>query len=391
MPWKEVNPMQQRVFFITDYLRQTMSLSGLCAQYGVSRKTGYKWIERYRSLGLEGLTEASSRPLHSPDKTPYRIEQSIIELRQQFMDPPGSKKIHTLLARHYPVELIPSKTTIYNILNRAGLVETRRRKRRVSPYPQPFAPVHQVNELWSVDYKGQFKLRSGQWCYPLTVMDHQSRYLCGCEALKGPLLKDTKAVFIKVFREYGLPWRIRSDNGTPFASTSCGGLSRLSIWWLKLNILPERIEPGKPQQNGQHERMHRTLKRAATRPPSTSMRAQQQQFDRFSQEYNHQRPHESLDQQTPASQYSASTRSYPERLPEIEYPIYYETRQVRYNGLINLRNKQVYISNLLHHETIGLEEIDDGLWCVYFGPIKIGEVNERQKTGKTESYLSIKV
>ncbi len=391
MPWKEVNPMQQRVFFITDYLRQTMSLSSLCAQYGVSRKTGYKWIERYRSSGLAGLTEASSRPLHSPDKTPYRIEQSIIELRQQFMEPPGAKKIHTLLARHYPVELIPSKTTIYNILNRAGLVETRRRKRRVSPYPQPFAPVSQVNELWSVDYKGQFKLRNGQWCYPLTVMDHQSRYLCGCEALKGPLLKDTKAAFIKVFRTYGLPWRIRSDNGTPFASTSCGGLSRLSIWWLKLGILPERIEPGKPQQNGQHERMHRTLKRAATRPPSASMRAQQQQFDRFSHEYNHQRPHESLDQQTPASQYSAPTRPYPKRLPEIEYPIYYETRQVKYNGLINLHNKRVYISNLLHHETIGLEEIDDGIWRVYFGPIKIGGFNERQKTGKTELYLSIKV
>jgi transposase InsO family protein len=391
MPWKEVNPMQQRVFFITDYLRQTMSLSGLCAQYGVSRKTGYKWIERYRSTGLTGLTEPSCRPLRSPGKTPYRIEQSIIELRQQFMDPPGAKKIHTLLARHYPSELIPSKSTIYNILNRAGLVEKRRRKRRVSPYPQPFAVVSQVNELWSVDYKGQFKLRNGQWCYPLTVMDHQSRYLCGCEALEGTRLKDTKAAFIKLFREYGLPRRIRSDNGTPFASTSCGGLSRLSIWWLRLGILPERIEPGKPQQNGQHERMHRTLKRAATRPPSRSMKAQQRRLDRFSQEYNHQRPHESLDQQTPASQYSASTRPYPGRLPEMEYPNYYETRQVRYNGLINLRNKQIYISNLLHHETIGLEEVDEGIWSVYFGPIKIGEFNERQKTGKTDSYISIKV
>lgn len=391
MPWKEVNPMQQRVFFITDYLRQTMSLSGLCAQYGISRKTGYKWVERYRSTGLTGLTEPSSRPLSSPGKTPYRIEQSIIELRQQFMDPPGAKKIHTLLARHYSSELIPSKSTIYNILNRAGLVEKRRRKRRVSPYPQPFAVVSQVNELWSVDYKGQFKLRNGQWCYPLTVMDHQSRYLCACEALQGTRLKDTKAAFIKLFREYGLPRRIRSDNGTPFASTSCGGLSRLSIWWLRLGILPERIEPGKPQQNGQHERMHRTLKRAATRPPSRSMKAQQRRLDRFSQEYNHQRPHESLDQQTPASQYSASTRPYPRRLPDMEYPNYYETRQVRYNGLINLRNKQIYISNLLHHETIGLEEVDDGIWSVYFGPIKIGAFNERQKTGKTDSYISIKV
>ncbi len=391
MPWKKVDPMQQRIFFITDYLRQTMSLSRLCAQYDVSRKTGYKWIERYRSSGLEGLTELSSRPLYSPDKTPYRIEQSIIEIRQRFLEPPGAKKIHTLLARHYPVELIPSKTTIYNILNRAGLVEKRRRKPRVSPYPQPFAPVTQVNELWSVDYKGQFKLGNGRWCYPLTVMDHQSRYLCGCQALKGTRLKDTKAAFIRMFREYGLPWRIRSDNGTPFASTSCGGLSRLSIWWIKLDILPERIEPGKPQQNGQHERMHRTLKRSATRPPSRSMKAQQQRLDRFSLEYNHQRPHESLDQQTPASQYHASPRPYPERLPEIEYPAYYETRQVRNNGLINLCNKRVYISNLLHNEIIGLEEIEDGIWGIYFGPIKLGEINERQKTGKTETYLSIKV
>ena len=241
MPWKEVNPMQQRVLFMADYLRQMSSFSDLCTDYGISRKTGYKWVSRFESGGIEGLGERSSRPAHSPVKTPYRIEQRIIELRQRFKTKPGAKKLQILLGRQYPNEEIPSKSTIYNILNRCGLIETRRRRRRVSLYPQPFAPVKQINELWSVDYKGQFKLRDGQWCYPLTVMDHQSRYLCGCDALKGPRLKETKTSFVQLFRTYGLPQRIRSDNGVPFATTACAGLSRLSMWWIRLGIPVRRL------------------------------------------------------------------------------------------------------------------------------------------------------
>jgi len=391
MPWKEVNPMQQRVLFIADYLRQISSLTTLCADYGISRKTGYKWIQRFEHAGIEGLQEQSRRPGTCPAQTPYRIQQAIIELRQQYRYTPGAKKLRVLLAQRYPDEVIPCKSTIYNILHQAGLVETRRRKRRVSPYPQPFAPVKDVGELWSVDYKGQFKLGNGQWCYPLTVMEHQSRYLCCCKALKGPRLKDTQSAFIRLFKEHGLPRRIRSDNGIPFASTARGGLSQLSLWWIKLGILPERIEPGKPQQNGRHERMHRTLKQVATRPPSRSMRAQQRRFDAFCEEYNHQRPHEALQQQTPASRYTRSPRVYPKQLPRLRYPDYYEVRKVSSNGVVYWRNKLVYISHLLKDEEIGLEEIDDGIWRVYFGPVKLGQFDERNIKDKSKDYLSIKV
>ncbi len=391
MPWREVKPMQQRLFFIADHLREVSSITELCGHYGIARKTAYKWIARFEAMGVEGLNEQSRRPVNTPSLTPYRMRETIIELRQGLRATPGAKKLQVLLARRYPNETIPSKSTIYNILHSAGLVTSPRRKRRVSPYPQPFAPVNNVNELWSVDYKGQFKLRNGQWCYPLTVMDHQSRYLCGCDALKGPRFHDTRASFIRLFQEYGLPERIRSDNGTPFASTACAGLSRLSLWWIKLGIMPERIEPGKPQQNGRHERMHRTLKQAATRPPSGTQRSQQQRFDAFCQEYNHHRPHEALQQRTPASQYTASARAYPTRLPTLHYPEYFEVRKVSTNGVVYWRGKLVYVSHLLKAENVGLEEIDDGIWQVYFGPVVLGQFNERNITNKTHPSLSIKV
>ena len=242
-----------------------------------------------------------------------------------------------------------------------------------------------------MDYKGQFKLGNGQWCYPLTVMDHHSRYLCACDALKGPRLNDTQRVFKRVFREYGLPARIRSDNGVPFASTARGGLSQLSLWWIRLGILPERIEPGKPQQNGRHERMHRTLKQAVTRPPSPSLRSQQRRFNAFCQEYNDERPHEALYQQTPASQYTSSPRAYPECLPELYYPDYFEVRKVSTNGAVYWCNKMVYVSHLLKDENVGLEEVDEGLWQVYFGPVTIGRFNERDIKGHTVPYLTVKV
>jgi transposase InsO family protein len=392
MPWKEVNPMQQRILFIADYLREISCLTDLCSYYGISRKTGYKWIQRFELSGIDGLNEQSRKPVICPSQTPYRIQQAIIELRQQFQCVPGAKKLQILLARRYPNEVIPSTSTIYNILNRAGLVKSRRRKRRVSPYQQPFAPVNDVNEVWSVDYKGQFKLGNGQWCYPLTVMDHKSRYLCGCKALNGPRLKDTQASFVRIFKEYGLPRRIRSDNGVPFASIARGGLSQLSLWWIKLGVLPERIEPGKPQQNGRHERMHRTLKQAATRPPSHSMRSQQKRFNIFCDEYNYQRPHEALGQKTPASQYTSSTRSYPKCIPQLHYPDYFEVGKVSVSGVMYWRNKMVYISHLLKDENIGLEEVDNGIWDVYFGPVKLGHFDERQfNNDKARDYISLKV
>lgn len=390
MPWKEVNPVQQKILFIADYLRRTASMSKLCAEYGISRKTGYKWVQRFDKSGIDGLGEQSRRPVICSTQTPFRIQQAIIELRQQFRTTPGAKKLRVLLAQRFPNEHIPSKSTIYNILHRNNLIQARNRKRRVAPYPQPFAPVRQVNDLWSVDYKGQFKLGNGQWCYPLTVMDHKSRFLCGCDALEGPRLKETRSAFIRIFREYGVPHRIRSDNGIPFASTARGGLSQLSLWWIKLGILPERIEPGKPQQNGRHERMHRTLKQAATKPPSGNMPSQQKRFDAFCAEYNHQRPHEALGQHTPASHYTHSPRVFPEKLAEMTYPDYFEVRKISHNGTLNWCNKMIYVSHLLYQEHVGLEEIDDGVCNVYFGPVKVGRFDLKNAQGK-HNYLTVKM
>lgn len=391
MPWREVKPMDQKVLFLADYLRGGASFAGLCARYGISRKTGYKWVQRYQQQGPEGLEEHSRRPVRSPHKTPYRVRQAIIALRGRGQEPLGPKKIQCLLRRQFSPALIPSKTTIYNLLKGEGLVSARGKRRRVPPSPQPFAPVGGPNALWSADYKGQFKTRDGCWCYPLTVMDHDSRFLLCVQGLEGTQFIDAQRTFRRVFREYGLPGRIRTDNGTPFASTASGGLSRLAIWWVRLGIYPERIAPGQPQQNGRHERMHRTLKRAVSLPPAATLKAQQRRFDAFCEDYNHHRPHEALDQCTPASRYTPSARPFPETLPAMVYPEYYEVREVRTTGVVYWRAGQVYISHLLRGELIGMEEVDDGIWAVYYGPIRLGGFNERHAKQGVVPYWSIKV
>lgn len=391
MPWKEVKPMDEKVLFIADYLRKVGPFSQLCERYGVSRKTGYKWVERYDDGGTPGLEERSRRPLSASTQTPYAIRQAILELRTRRRDPPGPKKIQALLEQRFDVSEIPSKTTIYNILRRAGQIEPRRRVRRVQPGQNPLQSASQPNELWSVDYKGQFKTTDGQWCYPLTVMDHASRYLLGCQALPGTRLTQTRAVFERLFRHYGLPERIRSDNGVPFASLGVGGLSRLSVWWIRLGIVPERIQPGQPQQNGRHERMHRTLKREVCRTPAENIPLQQRQLNVFRTYYNAQRPHEGLGQKSPRACYKPSTRAYPRRMPEMQYPKYFHPHRVCQNGLIYWRALRVYIGYLLSRETIGLEEVGDGLWDVYFGPVRLGGFNERDTTGRFDDYLTLKV
>lgn len=388
MPWQELRPMDQRLLFIADCLRERASMTALCAEYGISRKTGYKWLARYRQEGQDGLLEHSRRPQASPHALPYAVQQSILALRQQHRDPPGAKKIQVLLAQHYPDQPVPSRTTIYTVLRRAGLVEPQRRIRRVPSHGSALQSARQPNGLWSADYKGQFRLRNGQWCYPLTVMDHASRYLLACDGLQGTRLKETRAVFERLFRDYGLPERLRTDNGTPFASTGCGGLSRLSIWWIRLGIIPERIEKGRPEQNGRHERMHRTLKRAVVVPPAASARAQQARFTAFCREYNGERPHEALQQRTPASIYRPSARPYPEQLPELVYPSYMSVHRVSSGGIVYALGRRIYVGYLLIGETIGLEAIDAGVWAVHFGPIRLGRIDERDARG---DYLSLKV
>ncbi len=392
MPWKDVRPMDEKTCFIADYLKGNYpNFRALCARYGIATKTGYTWIKRYEAGGMEGLQPQSTRPRHSPLATPYAVRKAIITLRQKFQSPPGAKKIQTLLAKQFSEVLIPSQTTIYHILRSEGLVKSRKKRHRITPYTDLFAPVDSVNELWTCDYKGQLKLANGQWCYPLTIMDHHSRYLLKCKGLEGTGFTAAKRQFIQLFREAGLPRRIRSDNGTPFAARTAGGLSRLSIWWVRLGIHPERIKPGKPQQNGRHERMHRTLKKATAKPPATSFRAQQRRFDQFVHEYNEQLPHESLNQQTPATWYSQSTRPYPEQLPELEYPEYYTVHTVSHSGVVYSHNGQIYISHLLEGETIGMEETADGIWDIYFGPIRLGYYDLREKRGKNTPYWTLKV
>jgi transposase InsO family protein len=319
------------------------------------------------------------------------MRKAIIELRQKSRDPLGAKKVAVRLAQQFPGETLPSKATIYNVLRREGLTEPRKKRQRVSPYPQPFSPVHEANTLWSIDFKGQFRLGNGEWCYPLTVMDHHSRYLLACRGGTGTDAAQAQRHLIHLFREYGLPERIGSDNGVPFATRGTGGLSSLSIWWIRLGIVPERIKPGKPQQNGRHERMHRTLKAATARPAAASFRAQQRRFDEFRQTYKHERPHEGLEQTPLASHYSTSPRTYPEKLPEPRYPGYFEAKPVSSNGVVYFQNGQVYVSHLLTGELVGLEEVGDGIWDIYFGPVRLGGFDLRDKKGGKTPYWTIKV
>ena len=390
MPWKDLRPMNERVLFVADYVRELYDFTQLCARYGVSRKTGYKWVERYRHEGAEGLQERSRRPLSQPTQLPYAVQQAIIQLRGSRRMELGPKKIQTRLRERFPDQTLPSRTTIYNVLKRAGLITPRRLRRRVAPSGGVIDGIRVPNGLWSADFKGQFVTGDRRWCYPLTVMDHSSRYLLGCRALPGTRGAETRTSFERLFRRYGLPERLRTDNGVPFASLGSAGLSRLSIWWIRLGIVPERIKPGQPQQNGRHERMHRTLKRAAAQPPAPNARAQQRRFDVFRRHYNAERPHEALAQRTPASVYIPSPRPYPERLPEMVYPSYMHAHRVCDTGLVYWNAWRIYVGYLLAGEHVGIEPVGDGLWNVHFGPIRLGGFDERNLKPE-EDYLTLKL
>lgn len=392
MPWEELSPMDQKVLFISDWLREkSLSFTQLCQRYSISRKTGYKWIKRYQEMGVNGLYEQSRKPSNHPATIPFTIRKKIIELRTQSVITPGAKKIQARLATLFPEATPPSKSSIYNILHAEGLVHPQKRRRRYDRYTKPLKNSTSPNELWSVDFKGQFKLVNGQWCYPLTLMDDFSRYLLGCETQSTVGTSATIKTFKYLFRRYGLPERIRSDNGVPFSSKAAGGISRLSAWWIKLGIHPERIEPGKPQQNGKHERMHRTLKQYATRPPERTFRLQQHRFDKFRQAFNEERPHESLDFKMPKDCYQSSKRDFPDKIEPPQYPRYFEVRTVQKNGAVHWRNSRLYITHLLEGEDIALEEVDDGIYAVYFYFYQLGKLDIRDKQIGSNSYLSIKV
>ena len=376
MPWSETKPMDQKTQFIADYLRQTLDITELCQLYGVSRKTGYKWIERYVEKGPQGLEDRSRRPGSSPNQTPEEIIDALIQVRQRHPSW-GAKKLLPFVEKRHPDWSLPGRSTVCDILKRRGLVPKKRRRRVIGHPGKPDSQMLAPNDIWCADFKGQFKTGDGVYCYPLTATDGYSRYLLGCQGLLSTSVAEAKPVFTRLFKEFGLPQRIRSDNGVPFATNTLARLSTLSAWWVRLGILPDLIEPGKPQQNGRHERMHRTLKAETTRPPAANRRAQQRKFNRFRDEFNEERPHEALDMATPASIYTPSPREMPNRLPPLEYPDRFEVRYVSYNGGIRWNKDWVNVSITCAGEYVGLEEIDDGVWNVYFGPLKLGRLLER--------------
>lgn len=376
MPWKETCAMDQRVQFMGDWLSGQFSKTDLCEFYGVSRPTGDKWIERYQRSGVDGLKDWSRVAKHHPNAVDPALCERIVQykLRHQRF---GPKKVMDGLRRAEPGVRWPADSTAGEILKRAGLVGSRRRRRRVSPHSAPLAHCDGANAVWSADFKGDFALGNGRRCYPLTITDNFSRYLLQCRGLPRPTWAQTQPWFEWVFREYGLPEAIRTDNGTPFASLAVGGLSRLSVWWIRLGIRPERIEPGRPDQNGRHERMHRTLKEAVVVPPAATLQAQQQRFNAFVAEYNGERSHEALERRTPSERYTASVRPYPAKLPAIDYGSEVTVRQVRHNGEIKWKGHLIYVSDILAKEPVGMNQIDECLWELRYSFHLLGVLNER--------------
>ena len=376
MPWKDVNAMELRIQFIADWQKKTHTVIDLCALYGISRKSGHKWIDRYLKEGPDWVLERSHAARVNANKTPLVVEQALMQMRS--LHPTwGARKLLHLVGLQQPALMLPHESTVCDMLKRNGLITAKPRRRAIGHPGRPSSVVSCPNDSWSADYKGQFRLGDGSYSYPLTVTDNYSRYLLACKGLKGTLLEPTKAEFARVFREYGLPRRIKTDNGSPFAAATLGRLSQLSVWWLRLGILPELSEPGCPQQNGRHERMHRTLKAEATKPPGANAAAQQGKLNDFRQEYNQVRPHESLEMDTPAQWHQPSPRQMPSRLPEMVYPDRFEVRYVSANGGIRWRKQWVNVSGALVGQHVALEAVDDGLWDVYFGVMKLGRLHER--------------
>lgn len=378
MPWDEATRMTQRARFVLALADYRYTMTELCERYGISRKTGYKWAQRYRG-DLRNLEDQSRAPKSCPHRTAQEVGERVIALRQ---DHPhwGARKLLACLKKRHPEVDWPCASTLGEILKREGLVGPQRRPRRQWRHPgraplQTEAP----NAVWSSDFKGQFRTGDGRLCYPLTVADGFSRFLLAVQGLDTVAGAQAWPVFERLFREYGLPEAIRTDNGSPFASSSVGGLSRLSVRWIKLGIRPDRIEPGHPEQNGRHERMHRTLKQETARPPAADGAAQQNRFDRFRQDYNQQRPHEALGQRTPAELYTRSARAYPGRVPEPEYPGHFEVRYVHRGGEIQWQGKYLFVSEALAGEHVGLEEVDEGIWAVYFAEVLLARFDERER------------
>jgi putative transposase len=376
MPWAETEPMKERARFVAECERGHYSMTELCRRFGISRKTGYKVLARWEAEGLEGLEDRSRAPHCCPHRIEPLVARAIVEARRKHPSW-GPRKLLAWLEDRRPELALPAASTAGDLLGRRGLVRKRRRRRRWQHPGAPELATTAPNDVWTADFKGHFRTKDGVYCYPLTIADQHTRYLLRCQALGSVRTVEAKPVFRRLFAEAGLPRAIRSDNGAPFASTGIHGLCELNVWWMRLGIAHQRIRPASPQENGAHERMHRTLKQETTLPPASSLRSQQSRFDRFREEYNHERPHEAQRDRPPANAWRRSPREYPKKIQPPEYPGHHLVRLVSNAGTFRFNVRQIFLSNALAQEYVGLEETDDGIWGIYFYDVRLGTLDER--------------
>jgi transposase InsO family protein len=378
MPWKASSVMDERMRFVLEHEAEQYSMSELCRMYGVSRETGYYWLRRYRQGGPEALRDRSRSAKQHANQIAEETVEAVLRLRRKHMRW-GPRKLKRVLEREEPRQRWPAASTIGALLAREGLVIARKKRRRTPAYTQPFAAADAPNRVWCADFKGWFKTRDGERVDPLTISDAYSRYLLRCQDVEKTDGERVRAIFEAVFRECGLPEAIRTDNGPPFATRAIAGLSRLAVWWMKLGIVPERIAAGHPEQNGRHERMHGTLKQETASPAAANRRAQQRAFDRFRCEYNEERPHEALGQQTPSSVYWPSARAYPERVREPEYGSALQVRRVGKRGVLSWKHEHVFVSETLIGERLGLLPVDERFFVVYFAAFPIARFDSHKR------------
>lgn len=378
MPWKETGPMDERLRFIAAISGgDGLEMAEACRLFGISRKSGYKWLERYKAGGPAGLEDRSRAPKKSPWAIDAEVSAVVVAARNAHPTW-GPRKLLDWLRPRQPKLQLPAASSVGDLLKRQGLVQARKRRLRTEHPKRPLLHVRKPNDLWSIDFKGHFLLGNGRRCGPLTITDSLSRSLLCCRTMpEHPRTEEVQPAFEEICREFGLPRALRSDNGPPFASKGLARLSRLSVWWVKLGIDLERIEPGRPDQNGRHERMHRTLKEEATIPPSYDERRQQLRFDRFRKEYNSERPHEALQGRTPSSIYRPSSRVFPDKLPKVEYPGHHTVRMIRSDGTFQWKGEHIYCSEALYGEPVGLAEIADDRWLLSFDRITLAILDAR--------------
>ena len=378
LPWKQMSPETEQVRFVRRWREGEDSFAELCRQFGVSRKTGYKRVRRFETQGWDGLGDLSRAPRSHPNKTSDALARRLVEAKHGHRTW-GPRKLVAWLRDLEPEVDWPAPSTVGSILDQAGLVRRRRRRRHTAAWNEPFAAADNPNDVWAIDFKGWFRTGNGMRVDPLTIQDAASRYLLACHGLERPNGPRVRRVLERTFSEYGLPLAIRSDNGPLFASVGLGGLTQLAVWWIKLGIIPERIEPAHPEQNGRLERLHRTLKAETASPPRATRQTQQSTFDTFRQAYNEERPHEALGQQPPARKYCHSSRSYPAQVCEPEYDAAVTVRRVRSNGQIKWKGDLIYLSEALRGEPVGLVPQDDRFWSIQFGPIAIGLLDDHTR------------